>query len=59
MQGMEERRIVYAGLFIACAAIAMFTGPMVGAWGFVEAIVVIELSNWLTMRRGNAARRRQ
>jgi len=58
MQGMEERRIVYTGLFIACGAIALFAGPLAGLWGFVQAIVIIELGNFLTLRRGNLSRRR-
>jgi nitrate reductase NapE component len=58
MQGMEQRSIVYAGLFLACCAIALFAGPLVGLWGFVQAIVIIELGNWLAMRRGNVSRRR-
>lgn len=58
MQGMEQRRIVYAGLLFACCAIALFAGPLAGLWGFVQATVMIELGNWLAARRGNVSRRR-
>ena len=58
MQGREERRIVYAGLLIACCAIALLTSPLVGLWGFVQALVIIELGNVLTLRRGRVGRRR-
>ena len=58
MIGAEERRIVYLGLLIACAVIAVAAGPLAGVWSFVQVGVMIELGNWLTARRGGITRRR-
>lgn len=57
MKGMEQRRIVYAGLLVACGMIALMAGPWIGVWGFIEAAVMIELGNWLVQRRGYYHRR--
>ena len=58
MIGVEERRIVYLGLLIACAVIAVAAGPVAGAWSFIQVGIMIELGNWLSTRRGGYPRRR-
>ncbi len=53
MQDMQERKLVYTALLIACAVIALGAGPLVGLWSFLQVGVMIELACWLGLQRGN------
>jgi hypothetical protein len=58
MAGLEQRRLVYISLFIACSAMAIAAGLKAGIWSFVQVGVMIELLGWLTGRRAPVSRPR-
>ncbi|MDX1732939.1 MAG: hypothetical protein R3228_01185 [Halioglobus sp.] len=57
MNGLEERKLVYTALLIACGAIALGAGPVAGLWSFFQVAVMIELACWLGAHRGAHSRR--
>jgi hypothetical protein len=58
MGGMEERKLVYMALLIACGVIALSAGPTAGIWSFVQVGLMIELSFWLGTHGAGGVRKR-
>jgi hypothetical protein len=58
MGGIEERRMIYTALLIACGVIALSASPAAGAWSFVQVSLMIELMFWLGSNRGSVTRKR-
>ena len=56
---LQERKLVYTALFIACAVIALGAGLVPGLWSFVQVAVMIELAYWIRESSGGYVRRRR
>ena len=59
VSGLQERKLVYTALFIACGVIALGAGPVAGLWSFVQVAVMIELAYWIRESSGGYIRRRR
>ena len=46
--GLQERKLVYTALCIACLAIALGAGPVPGIWSFVQVAIMIGGPDGLT-----------
>ena len=57
--GLQERKLVYAALAIACSVIALGAGPVPGIWSFVQVAIMIELAYWIGGSTGVYHRRRR
>jgi hypothetical protein len=55
---LEERKLVYTALLIACAVIALAANPSAGFWSFFQVSLMIELTYFLSGQRGGLTRRR-
>lgn len=59
VSGLQERKLVYIALFIACAVIALGAGVVPGLWSFVQVAIMIELAYWIRESSGGYVRRRR
>lgn len=57
-QGLQERKLIYSALLIACGVIALAAGPVAGLWSFMQVAIMIELAHWFSTSTGMHSRRR-
>lgn len=57
--GLQERKLVYTGLLIACSVIALGAGLVPGLWSFVQVAIMIELVYWIGDSSAGFSRRRR
>ena len=55
---LQERKLVYTALLVACAVIGLAANPTAGIWSFLQVGLMIELIYYLGSRRGGWSRRR-
>ncbi|MFT4614896.1 MAG: hypothetical protein ACI9NT_002047 [Bacteroidia bacterium] len=59
VSGLQERKLVYTALLIACGVIALGAGLVPGLWSFVQVAIMIELAYWIRTSSGGYTRRRR
>ena len=57
--GLQERKLVYTALLIACSVIALGAGVVPGVWSFVQVLIMIELAYLIRDTSGGYSRRRR
>ena len=55
---LQERKLVYTALLIACGVIALAASPAAGIWSFVQVGLMMECMYYLNSKHGDWHRKR-